>query len=309
MTRGLWIALAAVVAYWLGALAAWRAADGVMPINLWLNLKLAMQLCALGVALVVMRAAWPPGDRPLHLFATRLRQSIPVLLAGIAAMLISGLSSSATALTKSLIPHLTGFTSDRMLADLDAAIFGTDPWALFRTLPLMELYGIAYVYWMLVLLFTLILAVFWWRAERAYLAFILTGLIGTAGQYLMPSAGPIFYQRIGLGDRFAGLAEGSHEAFTRFADYLWAAQSAPADRVGLGISAMPSMHVGFAVWIALAWGRRWAWLTVPYALLVYLASVASGWHYATDGPAGAAVALLAWWLAGRLLAPPATAKP
>lgn len=71
----------------------------------------------------------------------------------------------------------------------------------------------------------------------------------------------------------------------------------------LGVAAMPSLHVGVDVLLFL-WCRRRA---RPLSLLAFLAllvhflgSVATGWHYAVDAYAGAALALLAAWAAGRV---------
>ena len=67
---------------------------------------------------------------------------------------------------------------------------------------------------------------------------------------------------------------------------------------------MPSMHVGsttlFACY-AFTW-RRWAgWVMVGFLVLILAGSVALGWHYAVDGYLGAAIALLFWQIAGRVV--------
>jgi hypothetical protein len=41
--------------------------------------------------------------------------------------------------------------------------------------------------------------------------FAIWSVFGTIGQYLLSSAGPIFYQRAGLGDRFADSATTSRK--------------------------------------------------------------------------------------------------
>lgn len=71
----------------------------------------------------------------------------------------------------------------------------------------------------------------------------------------------------------------------------------------LGVAALPSLHVGAHVLFAL-WARRHARrLALPFAaaaLLTFLASIATGWHYAVDGYLGALLAVAALWLAERL---------
>jgi hypothetical protein len=69
-----------------------------------------------------------------------------------------------------------------------------------------------------------------------------------------------------------------------------------------GVAAMPSLHVGGHVLFFL-WARRFAPPLAPFylvaSLLTFLASVVTGWHYAVDGYAGAALALAAYWVARR----------
>ena len=77
----------------------------------------------------------------------------------------------------------------------------------------------------------------------------------------------------------------------------------------LGVGALPSLHVGAQVLFAL-WARRHARrLFVPLAAaaaLTFLASLASGWHYAVDGYLGALLAVAALAAANRC-EPPAEA--
>jgi PAP2 superfamily protein len=72
-----------------------------------------------------------------------------------------------------------------------------------------------------------------------------------------------------------------------------------------GISAMPSMHVGSSVLLALvtfaAGNRRLGWCLAVFAGIIFLGSIHLAWHYAIDGYAGVAVALFGWHVAGRLV--------
>ena len=57
---------------------------------------------------------------------------------------------------------------------------------------------------------------------------------------------------------------------------------------------MPSMHVTLAVWTVIAARALWRPLMFPaivYALVIWAASIASGWHYALDGIVGALIAI------------------
>jgi hypothetical protein len=70
-------------------------------------------------------------------------------------------------------------------------------------------------------------------------------------------------------------------------------------------AAMPSLHVGWAVWVAVqlrahstrAAVRRWAW---TYPALTTLVVVATANHYVLDAVAGAAVALAGQAIAARM---------
>ena len=71
-----------------------------------------------------------------------------------------------------------------------------------------------------------------------------------------------------------------------------------------GISAMPSLHVAIAVFVLLVARSAPKWLSLPflaYVVLIMMGSVHLGWHYAIDGYVGAALAVLCWWVAGRVI--------
>jgi hypothetical protein len=78
----------------------------------------------------------------------------------------------------------------------------------------------------------------------------------------------------------------------------------------LGVAAFPSLHVG-AHWLFALWTRRrYPRLFLPLALatgLTFLASLATGWHYAVDGYAGMLLAWLAVRVADRCEPAPAPA--
>jgi hypothetical protein len=71
----------------------------------------------------------------------------------------------------------------------------------------------------------------------------------------------------------------------------------------IGISAMPSLHVGGVVLLALTgWARSRALglLFWAYGAVILAGSVLLGWHYAIDGYVGGFAAWLAWTVAGGL---------
>ena len=104
---------------------------------------------------------------------------------------------------------------------------------------------------------------------------------------------------MGFGDRFAHLPL---EPWVRTAaSYLWYQYAHEGGEIGGGISAMPSLHVAIAAWVALvfrAYVSRaqiigWAWFAAILFGSVYL-----GWHYAVDGIVAVAISFGAWAIAG-----------
>lgn len=202
---------------------------------------------------------------------------------------------------KAMIPFSVGFWADPMLADLDRAVIGRDAWLALSWAPRAAI-DLSYSSWFPAkfLAYALLLASFPSdKKSRAVLACFLTWGIGALAQYLLPSAGPIFYEKLGLGDRFSEVPFGP--LTERSANYVWANYQAGGLEIGGGISAMPSMHVAIAVWVALvvtSYIPKLKWAGAAFASLIWLGSVYLGWHYASDGLVGGLIALLAWKLAG-----------
>jgi hypothetical protein len=94
-----------------------------------------------------------------------------------------------------------------------------------------------------------------------------------------------------------------------FSDWGWWGEAASAPRGMEGLSnqyaALPSLHVGWALWCALQVRantssrvlRRWAW---TYPALIALVVMATANHYLLDAVAGAAVVWVGHYVAGRL---------
>jgi len=259
----------------------------------------ALIIWCVGLVFLLVRTAATSAEvgRPLTSIARGMKAELPTVGRAFGYALLLGMAMALHGWAKTMIPDVGGYWADPMLADFDHWLFGRDPWQLFQTGGLGPLFAKIYVSWFPVTFGMMGLLAFSKRDHSVLLTTFLAILIvaGTIGQYLLPSAGPIFYERIGLGPRFAQLAAETDPSVRFLANYLWQNLESGGANLGTGISAMPSMHVTLAVWTMFAARAFWRPLALPaalYALAIYVYSVASGWHYATDGLVGAALAAL-----------------
>lgn len=223
---------------------------------------------------------------------------------------------------KTMLPDINPFSWDTAFMEWDKALhFGRHPFELLQPLlgrPLVtSAFNVAYNCWFFLMFGTWIWQGFRRSASplsrRYLLAFLITWLLGTVALgTFFSSAGPCFYGRLVPGpDPYAPLmaylAEAGKAAPLWVLDtqnMLWESYATGEGAIA-GISAMPSMHVASCVlmtMLAFASGKRWlGWAFGLFGMAIFLGSIHLAWHYAIDGYAGAAVALLGWWLAGRLL--------
>jgi hypothetical protein len=263
----------------------------------------ALLIWMVGLTFMALRLCWALGraGAPLSDIGPALKAEWPTISRAFWWAVVLGLAMALHGWGKSMIGGVSGYWADPYLAVFDGWLFGTDPWRLVRHDLLTPIYAKAYVSWFPITFGTMGLLAFSSRDHHRVLTLFLTVMIigGTIGQYVLPSAGPIFYERMGLGLRFHELVATNDPTFGLFADYLWTNFIASSANLGTGISAMPSMHVSMAVWTVIAARAIWAPLAVPaaiYALLVWFASISSGWHYATDGLVGGLVVLVCYKL-------------
>ena len=236
-------------------------------------------------------------------------------------IVIAGLNMCAFLWTKPLLNYYVPFWSDPYLAQFDRLLFfGHDPWTLLTGL---NSFATALFYhraWFAMMIVTLLVVLTQPPSPRKSAVmmtyFLLWSIVGPVIHTLMPAAGPIFFQRLGYGDRFAGIQVPPE--MTDLSDYLWRVYQTDHFGPGSGISAMPSLHIATTAWMVLAiyvLARKWTWAVAIPGALIFLLSISLGWHYAADGIVGGAAAIGCYWLCvrvydGRLkLRPLATLKP
>jgi hypothetical protein len=138
-------------------------------------------------------------------------------------------------------------------------------------------------------------------------------VIGSIFAFLMPSAGPCFYEAlVGNSATFHDLAQSLHRVEIETGSTLTSLNNQhlllelrhrDTLAVGGGISAMPSVHNGLAMLFALgAFGinRRAGYVVAVYAALIWVGSIHLGWHYALDGLVALAMTLVLWTICGRI---------
>jgi len=240
----------------------------------------------------------------------------------IVAVVVLASSITVFSATKRAIPVIHPFGWDQRLEGLGRGLHGgRHAWEWLQpivghpvvTVALDRFYHLG---WSLLLIGTLamVIAAPVSRIRQRYLtAWVVVSVIGgTLTALVFSSAGPPFYHQVtGATDPYAGLLtylDGVSRQTPLLSaggrSVLWTAYQHHIDRFGYGISAMPSMHIATATLLACLGfriSRPVGAVASIVAILMQLASIALGWHYAVDGYAGAALAVLSWWLAGALM--------
>lgn len=238
-------------------------------------------------------------------------------------LLFASLLASFNAFKQMILP-MAGFSWDPMLAIADQALFlGQDPWRVTHALLGSPAATVAidriYHGWFVPMSLGVIVCAWLPRATfRLRTQYLLSYIgvwigIGSILAFLMPSAGPCFYEQyVGghasyheLMHRLAGVQADTGSTLTSLSNQAMLAQMHMADKliVGGGISAMPSVHNGLALLFALAafrLNRIAGWILAAYAFLIWLGSIHLGWHYALDGLVGGALTYAIWLVCGRI---------
>ena len=244
------------------------------------------------------------------------RQTMMAIGLSIAATLIL---QSGFGLMKTSMPYIIPFWADPMFAELDRLLhFGVDPWRLTHAVGEVVPMGYVLPLYLSVWAFpALCLPVFLaafdkdaLRVRRFLVLYVLSWvLIGNVLALIFNSAGPVFYDRLLGGDRFAemlAVIEASPLAATAFPDIqntLWRVYVENGQAFGSGISAFPSVHVSVAMVTGLYAIERSRWMApfgVAFVVGILFLSVYTGYHYALDGYVSILVMAGLWhWLRRR----------
>ena len=245
-----------------------------------------------------------PGRALIKLAYTERRQ----LVVGILAFFLAVVQLTVLTWNKVFLFHVTDFWADPYLANFDLMLFRTDPWRLTHMLPVGHTIDRLYMMWFPWL--SIVFGVNLMRkpglpkAQAGLSFFLIMGVLGVCSIFVLPSAGPIFFERVGYGTHYAQLTQ-SLEPFAKMgADYLWEKHLGHIADFASGISAMPSMHVAMASWTALtmqSMSRKIAPLGWMFWAFIYFGSVYLGWHYAADGIVGSLGAIALWRATGAVL--------
>lgn len=288
--------------------------------NLFIRM-VPMALIVLAIWHTVLMIRYERPDSPLRALlqrGTRLLEAERII-GGLLALTAVMLFVSAFSYFKVLIPALIPFSWDTTFAALDRSLhFGVDPYRLLMPLlgsPLMTTFiNVVYHLWLFVVYFVLLVACFTRHQPSARMTFLVAFVLawfigGNVMATLFSSAGPVYYDRLGLGDDFVPLLDTLQEFSTVYPvwalgvhDMLW--EGYTSETAAGGISAMPSMHLASSTLLAL-YGftyARWAgWLLTVFTALMLLGSVHLAWHYAIDSYAGILIAVLCWEFAAWLI--------
>jgi membrane-associated phospholipid phosphatase len=197
-----------------------------------------------------------------------------------------------------LTPFLRPSVVDARLVAIDRAVFGVDvaawmsswarPWLTHLMVHAYASYFVAPV---------ILACVLYWRdqrrAFREYLVSLtVVTLLGYAGYLCVPAVGPYVFQADLFPTRLPGGGAETHFFIQQIDDLR-----------GVARDCFPSMHTAHTtVVLAFAWRaeRRFFFVYLPLALLLYVSTVYLRMHYVVDVAAGFAFAAFAIWLGPKI---------
>lgn len=244
-----------------------------------------------------------------------LRARLPAI--GLALMATVFLQAGFTIL-KNVMSFITPYFADPLMANLDKALhFGLDPWRIAHWigeyLPTDTMIYSYLTIWALPA-FALPVIIALTDADRARMTRTLIlyavawVLVGNVLAFAGLSVGPVYYDRLLGGDRFADLTLALVESGVTASEIgitqqaLWEIYAGQSALIGSGISAFASVHVAVATVAAIYMCERSKWLwpvAVMFLFFTFYLSVFTGYHYAVDGYVSIIVVFLVWGLLWR----------
>lgn len=280
----------------------------LLPLFLWLA-------CIVG--LMIKRGY----ERPLRVFGRLLRRDPLWLFRAIILLIAIYGTAPAYSAFKVQIPHILPFYADTAIINIEATLFGQDPWRLTHSL--FGLYGTValdrlYLFWFPTSAFLIVWAIVTrdrvFQARAVTTMFFLWFVLGNFTALALSSSGPVYYEHFYGDDRFSPLIDTLRAyhaevklSTVRTSDWLISAEN--QGKLGSGISAMPSLHVGmtFLTWLfvqsRIGWKNPISAILVVYVALIWIASVHLAWHYCLDGLVSIVGAALFWKATGYFLQP------
>ena len=308
-----------ITALEIGAVFVVRHSTGYSDLPPFSSYAISALVLPLGAALLAffVYLAWlfkQGEERPAaRIFALIKRRRVRIATYFIGFQIVAASMAAFTGL-KSMLTYASPFWADPLFADMDAAIFRTDPWRITHALlgpatPLIDrVYGLWIPFKFVTMLALLAAPASRLKTQALISQALMWALMGFVLAYVFSSAGPIYYQQVTGDPRFAEMIAtlNAHPDLVapRVASYLWADYASGHIAFGSGISAMPSMHVAIGIWTALIlsrFGKAAAIAGIVYASFIFIGSVHLGWHYAVDGVLSGLGALLIWKLTGLYL--------
>lgn len=283
--------------------------------KMFLPMGLVFPLTWLGLA--TLKITYRRVDRPTRTLLRLARYNRWWLLRGTVFVLLILLLARSFGSFKASIPKMNPYWADPILANLDKAVFGVDPWqithAIFGSDATM-LMDRAYSLWFLMMM----ICMGWYAFTRdpklqirGLLSYLLTwSFLGNLTATALSSVGPCFYHMFYDDTRFVPLLtklqeiDSDHHRIFALGAMKYLSSNIGVDLPGNGISAMPSLHVAIAMLFFLscrsyAPSRLLAIVAGAYAAVVFLSSVHLGWHYASDGLVSIVVVFIIWHLTGK----------
>ncbi|WP_066764134.1 phosphatase PAP2 family protein [Croceicoccus pelagius] len=283
----------------------------LLPLFLWLG----------WIAALMIRRKY---ERPLRVVWRLLRRDPLWFIRAMVMLAVISATAPAYSAFKLQIPQIIPFYADPIIAEFEAAVFGQDPWQL--THAVFGLYGTVVLDRLYILWFPVSTLLVTWAImtrDRVFQAraiatmFFVWFVLGNFAALALSSCGPVYYEHFYGDDRFSPLmdtlrAYHAHANIKAVAVSDWLLSDEAQGKLGTGISAMPSIHVGmtFLTWLfvqsRIGWRNLISALLAVYVAAIWIGSVHLAWHYWLDGAVSIVGAALFWKATGFWLKPKAS---